>query len=58
MNEKRFAFTKKAIEALQPHEMGSPSREAEYTDMESSLASAGHEIYFFHECILSLDIHD
>ncbi len=36
MNEKRFAFTKKAIEALQPHVMDSPSREAEYTDMESS----------------------
>jgi hypothetical protein len=31
---KRFPFSKRAIEALPPHEMDSPSREAEYTDME------------------------
>ena len=31
---KRFPFTKKAIEALPAHAMDSPSREAEYTDME------------------------
>jgi len=31
---KRLAFTKRAIEALPPHDMDSPSREAEYTDME------------------------
>jgi len=31
---KRFPFTKRAIEALQPHSQDSPSREAEYTDME------------------------
>ena len=33
---KRFPFTKRAIEALPPHDMDSPSREAEYTDVESS----------------------
>jgi len=31
---KRFPFTKRAIEALPAHAMDSPSREAEYTDME------------------------
>lgn len=31
---KRFAFTKRAIEALPAHAVDSPSREAEYTDME------------------------
>lgn len=31
---KKFAFTKRAIEALPPHAVDSPSREAEYTDME------------------------
>lgn len=31
---KRFPFTKRAIEALPPHDIASPSREAEHTDME------------------------
>jgi len=31
---RRFHFTKRAIEALLPHEMDSPSRESEYTDVE------------------------
>jgi integrase len=31
---KRFPFTKRAIEALPAHAVDSPSREAEYTDME------------------------
>jgi integrase len=31
---KRFPFTKRAIEALPAHALDSPSREAEYTDME------------------------
>lgn len=34
MNAKKFAFTKRAIEALPAHAMDSPSREAEYSDME------------------------
>lgn len=34
MNAKKFPFTKRAIEALPAHEQSSPSREAEYTDME------------------------
>jgi hypothetical protein len=33
---KRFPFSKRAIEALPPHDPDSPSREAEYTDVESS----------------------
>jgi integrase len=33
---KRFPFTKRAIEALPAHALDSPSREAEYTDVESS----------------------
>jgi len=33
---KRFPFSKRAIEALPPHAVDSPSREAEYTDIESS----------------------
>jgi hypothetical protein len=32
---KRFPFTKRAIEALPPHAVDSPSRETEYTGMES-----------------------
>ena len=31
---KRFPFNKRTIEALPPHAVDSPSREAEYTDME------------------------
>jgi len=31
---KRFPFTKRAIEALPAHDLNSPSREAEYTDVE------------------------
>ena len=31
---KRFPFTKRAIEALPPHDPESPSREAEYSDAE------------------------
>lgn len=34
MNAKKFPFTKRAIEALPAHAMDSPSREAEYSDME------------------------
>jgi hypothetical protein len=29
-----FPFTKRAIEALPPHDVDCPSRETEYTDME------------------------
>lgn len=35
-SSKKFPFTKKAIEALSPHELTSPSREAEYSDAECS----------------------
>ena len=31
---KRFPFTKRAIEALEAHDPDSPSREAEYSDVE------------------------
>jgi len=31
---RKFPFTKKAIEALPPHDPDSPSREAEYSDSE------------------------
>ena len=34
MNEKSYLINKQAIEALPPHAMDSPSREAEYTDVE------------------------
>lgn len=34
MNNKRFSFTKKKIEALPAHDPASPSREAEYSDAE------------------------
>ena len=34
MSSKRFAFTKRAIEALSPHDADSKSREAEYSDAE------------------------
>jgi hypothetical protein len=36
MKEKRFPFTKRAIEALSAHAVDSRSREAEYTDVKSS----------------------
>jgi integrase len=34
MSKKRFPFTKRTIEALEAHDAGSPSREAEYSDVE------------------------
>jgi hypothetical protein len=34
MSSKRFPFTKRAIEALSPHDLDSKSREAEYSDAE------------------------
>jgi hypothetical protein len=51
---KRFPFSKRAIEALPSHDQGSPSREAEYTDMECiglHLRVSKNGRKFFQHCV-------